>query len=298
MQKNISIPALVCFTRLYHEVSMKKRYHTIILSRMIHICAMKQTLLLAVCILLGIGAYTQTYRLIAHRGGVVDSLHAENSLPALEAAIQQGYWMAELDLRLTKDSVFILHHDRTFKQFGVNKQVSAMTWTEIQKLKNSRGNNHIITLEEALLACRGRIQLMIDNKIAGNDTLLFGQLIRLLEKYSVLDNALMIGTGESTPYFTGKIKLSCTRQQLDDNKKKPGFKPDYYYLFGNAETMTAEDVVWANQEGIMVVGVVNRFHYRDEKNPGEAIADDVKKLKSWGVNYFQIDSEFAGYFRQ
>ena len=189
---------------------------------LIHICTMKHIFLLIACMFLGTLAYTQTFHLIAHRGGVVDSVHAENSLPALEAAIKQGYWMAELDLRLTKDGVFILHHDRTFKQFGVDRPASAMTWDEIRKLKHNRSGSGVITLEEALRVCHGRMQVMIDNKIAGNDTVLFNKLIRLLEKYNLLEQALMIGTGESTPYFTGKIKLSCTRQQLEENKKKPG----------------------------------------------------------------------------
>jgi hypothetical protein len=260
---------------------------------------MKQSFLLITYMLFGIEAYNQAYRLIAHRGGVVDSAHAENSLPALEAAVKQGYWMVELDLRLTKDGVFILHHDRTFKNhFGVDKAAAAMTWDEIRKLKNDRGGSRVITFEEALRVCHGKMQVMIDNKIEGNDTVMFSRVIRLLKKYNLLEQALMIGTDESTEFFTGKIKLSCTRQQLDENKKKPGFKPDHYYLFGNADSLTSNDVSWADREGIMVVGVINRFHYRDAKNPDKAIADDVETLKSWGVKYFQIDSEFSRYFNK
>jgi len=259
---------------------------------------MKHIFLLIACMFSGTLTYTQTYQLIAHRGGVVDSVRAENSLPALEAAIKQGYWMVELDLRLTKDSVFILHHDRTLKQFGVDKPASAMTWDEIRNLKNNKSGSRVIKLEEALLVCRGKMQVMIDNKISGNDIVLFSQLIRLLEKYNLLEQALMIGTGESTPYFTGKIKLSCTRQQLEENKKKPGFNPGHYYLFGNAQSMKAGDVAWAKQEGIMIVGAVNRFHYRDVTNANETIDADVATLKSWGIKYFQIDTEFSRYFSQ
>ena len=263
------------------------------------ICVMKQIFLLIASVLFGTDVYSQTYRLIAHRNGVVDSVHAENSLPALEAAVKQGYWMAEIDLRLTKDGVFILQHDRTFKDhFGIDKPATAMTWAEISKLRNDRDGSGVITLEEALRTCRGKMQVMIDNKIAGNDTLMFSRVIRLLEKYNLLEQALMIGTDESTPYFTGKIKLSCTRQQLEDNKKKPGFKPGHYYLFSDTDGMTVEDVAWAGREGILVVAVINRFHYRDTKNPDEATAADVETLKSWGVKYFQIDSEFSRYFHK
>src|SRR5690606_24765534 len=63
-----------------------------------------------------------SYHLIAHRGGIVDSLTAENSLPALKKASKDGYWMVEVDLRLTRDSVLIIHHDPNFKRyFGVDK---------------------------------------------------------------------------------------------------------------------------------------------------------------------------------
>src|SRR5690606_37511719 len=71
------------------------------------------------------------YFLIAHRGGVVDSSNAENSLPALQHAIERGYWMVELDLRLTKDSVLIIQHDNHFRRYyHMDKPVSAMTWKE------------------------------------------------------------------------------------------------------------------------------------------------------------------------
>jgi glycerophosphoryl diester phosphodiesterase len=249
-------------------------------------------------ILLSLGAtHAQTYRLIAHRGGVVDSLRKENTLPALNEPNTQGYWMTEIDLRLTKDDVFILLHERTLKNFGVDKPVTTMTWSEVSQLKNDQGSK-VMTFEEALQTCRGKMRVMIDNKIAGNDTIMFSRVVRMLQKYGLLKDALMIGTDESTDYFTGKIKLSCTRQQLELNKKKPGFKSGNYYLFGGTDAMTSDDVEWANQEGIIVVGVVNKFRYRDAKNPREAVATDVRTLKSWGVRNFQIDSEFAGYFRE
>ncbi|WP_209330081.1 glycerophosphodiester phosphodiesterase family protein [Lunatimonas salinarum] len=46
------------------------------------------------------------YTLIAHRGGVVGPDAPENSLAALEKAIERGYLIVEIDMRLTKDSIF------------------------------------------------------------------------------------------------------------------------------------------------------------------------------------------------
>src|ERR1044072_2135767 len=238
------------------------------------------------------------YYLIADRGGVVDSTNSENSLSALQDAVERGYWMGEMDLRLTKDSVLIIHHDNNFKRFyGVDKPVSAMTWDEISQLHNARGAQ-VVKLEDALASCSGRIQVMLDNKIAGLDTALFNQVLSLLQQYSLDKQAMMIGTDESTDFFTGKVKLSCTRQQLEVNIQKPGYRPEFYYLFGDVGTMTEDDVKWAQAQGIMVVGVLNWSRYRGKARPYIMAARDAARLKAWGVQYFQVDSEFDRFFNK
>ncbi len=237
----------------------------------------------------------QDYFLIAHRGGVVDSVKAENSLPALQAAFERGYKMAEVDMRLTKDAVLIIHHDDNFKRyFGVDRKVSEMTWKEISSLKSDKGGSAVLQLEDALKYCKGKLQVMIDNKIPGNDTLLFGKVVLLLKKYGLDKETLMIGTDESTGFFTGKIKLSCTRKQLEDNMQKPGYSPDHYYLFGN--DLNKEDVLWAKQNGILAVGVVNAWRYRNSNNAMEEAQQHIQQLKSTGLSHFQIDSQFDRFF--
>jgi hypothetical protein len=262
--------------------------------------------LLGFC-LLSLQAFSQTglpskgfgrYYLIAHRGGVVDSANAENSLSALQDAVERGYWMVEMDVRLTKDSVLIIHHDNNFKRFyGVDKPVSSMTWEEIRELRTGRGHQ-VVRLEEALASCSGRIQVMLDNKISGNDTALFSQVVSLLQQYGLDKQAMMIGTDESTDYFTGKVKLSCTRQQLEINTQKPGYAPDFYYLLGDAGTMTEDDVKWAMAQGIMVVGVINWSRYRGRPRPYATAAREIARLKSWGVQHFQVDSDFDSFFNK
>lgn len=227
--------------------------------------------------------------LIAHRGGVVDSTNVENSLPALEAAVKKGYKMVEIDMRLTKDSVLIIQHDRNFKRYyGVDSAVADMTWQQISGLVSDKGSK-VVTLEEEFKHCQGRMQVMLDNKINGNDTVLFAKVVALLKKYGLQEQALMIGTDASTPYFTGKVRLSCTRQQLDENRRKPGYDPRHYYLFGGVEALTDADIRWAKENHIMVVGAVNTWSYKKE-----SAADPVKDIATLigrGVMRLQIDSE-------
>jgi len=235
------------------------------------------------------------YHLIAHRGGVVDNQTAENSLASLKKASQEGYWMVEVDLRLTRDRVLIIHHDRNFKRYyGINKMVSEMTWDEVKELKGDLGNS-VLSFEEALKFCQeSNLQVMVDNKIDGFDSDLFGKVVALLKKYERSAQALMIGTDESTPFFTGKVKLSCTRQQLEDNMLKPGFNPNYYYLF--SKNISKEDMEWTRKHGILAVGAINAWAFKSDTMLKDA-QEEAKKLLEAGVSYYQIDSVFGSLFK-
>lgn len=247
------------------------------------------------CSINSIAQPQSSYFLIAHRGGVVDSTYTENGLPALSTAIKRGYKMVEVDLRMTKDSVLIIQHDNNFKRYyGVNRPVVEMNWAEISTLKSDKDGCKVLRFEEVLQHCTGKIQVMIDNKIEGSDTVLFTKVVALLKQYHLDKNALMIGTDESTDYFTGKIKLSCTRKQLEENMLKPGYSPSNYYLFG--ADITREDVLWAKQKNILAVGVVNEWRYKRSRATNEDIKKDIQRLKDTGLTYFQLDSIFDRFF--
>lgn len=233
-------------------------------------------------------------RLIAHRGGVVDSLTAENSLQALQKAVDKGYWMVEVDLRLTKDSVLITHHDRDFKRYyRVDEPLASMTWAEVRQLRGDKGNR-VLLFEEVLKFCRDNgLNIMIDNKISGFDSLLFTQVYELVKQYGLEEEALMIGTTASTPFFTGKIKLSCTRTQLEENMLKESYDPSHYYLFSN--DISPDDVQWAADHDILAVGVINAWAIKDDDLMGVA-RKKADQLKSTGIRTFQIDSVFDIYF--
>lgn len=235
------------------------------------------------------------YSLIAHRGGVVGEKAPENSMAALQQAIDRGYYMVEIDMRLTKDSVLITQHDPHFRSyFGTDRLVSDMTWKEIQSLKHPSGYR-VLRLEEVLAHCQGNIQVMLDNKIAGMDEALFTKVVELLKQYNLDQEALMIGSSASTEFFTGKIRLSCTRSQLEANKARADYSPDHYYLF--ARDISREDFLWAKEQGIMTVAAINSFTFIQE-NLMETARQKTQKLKEIGVTYFQIDGIFEEFFKE
>lgn len=103
---------------------------------------------------------------VAHRG---DWRYApENSLAAIEHSIAVGVDVVELDLQLTRDSVLIVMHDATLNRTTTGKgRVADWTLDSIRtlKLKNGcsiRTKHTVPTLEEALLAAKGRVLVNLD----------------------------------------------------------------------------------------------------------------------------------------
>lgn len=119
---------------------------------------------------------------VAHRADWRN--HPENSLPGIQSSIDMGADMIEIDVQRTKDGVLVLQHDQTVDRCtNGNGKISDMTYAEIQKLGLKPGHqawttrNHVPTLEEVLILCKGKILINIDK---GYDY--FQQVYELMEK--------------------------------------------------------------------------------------------------------------------
>lgn len=232
--------------------------------------------------------------LIAHRGGVVDSITPENSKRSIIKAAELGYWMIEVDLRRSKDNILITNHDNNFvRYYNIDKKVEDMTWKEISELKSNSGTD-VQKFEDVLKLCHELgLNIMIDNKLKGFDPIICNQIIELLNKYNLRESALMIGTTASTEFFTGKIKLSCTRKQIEDNMKRADYSSNNYYFFGNP---TKEDASWANQNNIMIVGVINSWAIPSEREE-QTVKEIIQQLNTLNVRYIQLDSKYSTFLQ-
>lgn len=106
---------------------------------------------------------------IAHRGA---SLAApENTLAAFQLAIDSGYDYIELDVRLTRDGVPVIIHDRTLERTtGVAGYVHETDYADIRELDAGSwfapefADQRIPTLEEALQLMSGKACAQYDTK--------------------------------------------------------------------------------------------------------------------------------------
>ncbi|HSO88523.1 MAG TPA: glycerophosphodiester phosphodiesterase family protein [Draconibacterium sp.] len=104
----------------------------------------------------------------AHRAG--HNGHVENSLSAIQHAIDIGVDIIEVDVKVTTDSMVVLNHDgkidRTTNGTGDPEKY---TWAELQKFRlempdGTLTNERLATLEEALVMVKGKAMVDIDIK--------------------------------------------------------------------------------------------------------------------------------------
>ena len=105
----------------------------------------------------------------AHRGGPMPGF-PENAIRTFENALKYAPCLIELDVRKTRDGVFVLMHDSTLDRTTTGKgPVSRYTWKELQPLylRDNEGKvtrDRIPSLAEVFRWARGKAVLELDIK--------------------------------------------------------------------------------------------------------------------------------------
>lgn len=115
--------------------------------------------------------------IMAHRGFSAEA--PENTLPAFQKCIDEGFSAAELDVQMLADGTIIVMHDDNLKRTtGVNKNVWEVTYDEIKNLDNGAffdpefEGTKICTLDEAIklaASAKDKLYLNIEIKRNGHD---------------------------------------------------------------------------------------------------------------------------------
>lgn len=248
------------------------------------------------------------YKLIGHRGGVVEDKFPDNTAAALRAAVARGYWMIETDIRETKDGILVMHHDPDFKTyFQEPRKVVDLSWAEVSRLKSDIADQHPWRFEDLVKAAHeAGMRLMLDSK--DPHTAGFCEKVEaILRKYDMLESCYIIGTRDAMDHFAGKALVGAKEGLLKAKLQSDPEAKTKYFLFGEG-SMTDASIKWALAQGLKVVSSINVYHYYDAKTmTGKsreelqaiifaAARRDIERHKAAGVTEFQIDSEFDGWF--
>ena len=146
---------------------------------------------------------------VAHRGDWKEV--PENSIASIERSIAIGTDVVEVDLQMTKDSVLVLMHDGTVDRTTTGTGRVADYTLDSLKLLNLKHNGVVVpgssvpTLEEAMLAAKGRVLINLDKADR-----YFDQVVPVLEKTGTVRQIIMKG-GRSA-----ESVLELYGQYLDD----------------------------------------------------------------------------------
>jgi glycerophosphoryl diester phosphodiesterase len=237
--------------------------------------------------------------LIAHRGGVVDASHPENSPSSIDAAIADGYWMIEADIRRTRDGQAVMQHDATFDRFyGVSRKVDEMTWDEVKALRATPGGTRPLTFDEVCERCTGRMRLMLDIKGDAHPVEFYQGLIDSLRRHKLLDTTYSLSGGRVPELSGGIVSRACDRKALAAAIARGEAVSRSCHLFELGSVLDEAAMELCRAHNVTPVAALNTFRYQqagvDHLTGARA---DAERLRALGVKHFQIDSIYAQFFR-
>lgn len=141
-------------------------------------------------------------RITAHRGASISA--PENTMPAMEAAVEQMADFAELDVQETSDGVLVLFHDSNLERIdGTKRTIKSMTWDELEKVdagawySDQYSGTRIPRLLDVMEYARGRIMLNIEIKYAGMASDLPEKVVKCIQENDFTEQCVVTSTSLS-----------------------------------------------------------------------------------------------------
>ena len=122
---------------------------------------------------------------IGHRGCAYEP---ENTIRAINRAIELGVDAVEIDVHFSKDNELVVIHDERLDRTTNGKgMVKDFTLEELRRLDAGKGEK-IPTLQEVIDTCRGKVQLLIELKALGSE----GEILKKVEDNRFKDDVYII----------------------------------------------------------------------------------------------------------
>jgi glycerophosphoryl diester phosphodiesterase len=201
----------VMLANLYRELSDREKLGTAAdagLAIRLPLALTRKTLIvggvIAVLVAALVGVYTlkgvrldDQAEIMAHRGA--SAAAPENTMAAILLAIEHEADWVEIDVQESLDGVVLVVHDSDLKKVGGSeKKIWEATAEELRSVEIGNWfdppypNQHVPTLEEVLVACKGKIGVNIELKHYGHAVNLEQRVIDLVEKHNMQDEIVLM----------------------------------------------------------------------------------------------------------
>lgn len=209
------------------------------------------------------GAISET-KITSHRGYSYKA--PENTLPAIEAAIDSMSDYVEIDVQETKDDVVVVFHDPSLKRItGEKGRLWEYTYGDLLLMdfggwfSEEFAGTGILTLAEALEACKGRIDMNIELKADHYSDTLVEETLKLIEEYNM----------------EGQVVLSSTsyRYLKEVKERSPEMETGYILMAAYGTYFEDENIdFFSIRSGFVTENLVDSAHAFG------------KKIHAWTVN--------------
>ena len=199
--------------------------------------------------------------LVAHRG--YSSQAPENTLPAIQKAAEFGFDYVEIDVRQTKDGVWVLMHDEDIGTVcDKSGKVSSFTYYDLVTCNVVKGANakeyaglKIPTFEQALKTClEFNVKPMIEIKDYTYEGL--ENLLKIIDKYGFTKTCSVISFHREAVEIVRELNSEITLYKLVSKLNKDEMElclanPDMGVSFnGNNKVNTPEKIAELQKAGI------------------------------------------------
>lgn len=203
-------------------------------------------------------------QITAHRGSSKSA--PENTMAAMELAVENMADFVEIDVQETADGVVVLGHDSTLKRVaGVNRTIGSYTLKDLQDLdvgkwfsKEFEGER-IPALTEVMDYCKGRIKMNIEIKNLGKDSPLPDKVVQLITDHQMKEQCVVTSTRLS---YLSRVK------ELD-----PDIRTGYIISAAYGDYYSDDDVDFISIRSSFVSGKLV-----------EAAHEKGKAIHAWTVN--------------
>lgn len=168
-------------------------------------------------------------QITSHRGN--SALAPENTMPAMELAIEHLADYIELDLQQTRDGTVVVFHDGNLKRItGKAGTVWALDYEQLKELDagswfgEEYAGTPIPVFEDVLKLCKGKIKLNIELKNNSHTPGLIDDVISLVEKYN-LERQCVITSAR----YSDLVKVKEKNKSLKTGYILAGGYGSFYY---------------------------------------------------------------------
>lgn len=190
----------------------------------------------------------------AHRGSSIAA--PENTMAAIEQAIEDGSDYVEIDVQESADGVVVVIHDTDLRRLaGVNRNVWEVPWSEMREMDVGSwfsaefADQRIPTLEETVKAVRGKAKLNVELKLNGHQKQLEAEVVRILREQNFLEDAIVMsldyGTVRRVAELEEALPVGLTLSAGVGNRNR--FEVDF--LAVNANSVTRDLISEAHRAG-------------------------------------------------